>query len=102
VAIAAWFLLALGLDLVVIGLGVFLALGEPAILAAVLANPIEAARVAALLLLDASGGALGTMGLYLADALGRIASLGLLVSALLVWLTVPLALASAALGRRDL
>jgi ABC-type transport system involved in multi-copper enzyme maturation permease subunit len=102
VAVAAWFLLALGLDLVVIGLGVFLALGEPAILAAVLANPIESARVAALLLLDASGGALGTMGIYLAESLGRVASLGLLASALLVWLLLPLGLATAALGRRDL
>ena len=46
VAVAAWFLLAIGLDLVVIGLGVFLSLGEPAILTAVLANPIESARVA--------------------------------------------------------
>jgi hypothetical protein len=68
----------------------------------VLANPIEAARVAALLLLDASGGALGTMGLYLAETLGRMASLGLLASALFVWLILPLGLATAALGRRDL
>jgi Cu-processing system permease protein len=102
VAVAAWFLLALGLDLVVIGLGVFLALGEPAILAAVLANPIESARVAALLLLDASGGALGTMGLYMAETLGRPTSLGLLLAALLLWLILPLGLAAAALARRDL
>lgn len=101
-AIAVWFLLALGLDLVVIGLGVFLSLGEPAILLAVLANPIESARVAALLLLDASGGALGTMGTYLAESIGRGGSLALLVGALLAWTLAPLGLASYLLGRRDL
>lgn len=102
VAIAAWFLLALGLDLVVIGLGVFLALGEPAILLAVLANPIEAARVAALLLLDASGGALGTMGLYLDETIGRSGSVALLLAALGLWTLLPLGVAAFILGRRDL
>ena len=101
-AIAVWFLLALGLDLVVIGLGVFLSLGEPAILLAVLANPIESARVTALLLLDASGGALGTMGTYLAENIGREGSLALLIGALVLWITVPIGLASFVLGRRDL
>lgn len=102
VAVGAWFLLALGLDLLAIGLGVFLSLGEPAILLAVLANPIESARVAALLLLDASGSALGTMGLYLDQTLGHVASLALLLGALLAWLVLPLALAAMVLRRRDL
>jgi Cu-processing system permease protein len=102
VAIAVWFLLALGLDLVVIGLGIFLSLGEPAIVAAVLANPIEAARVAALLLLDTTGGALGTMGIYLEQTAGREAAMVLLASALAVWVLVPATLASMVLGRRDL
>jgi len=102
VAIAAWFLLALGLDLVVVGLGVFLALGEPAILVAVLANPIESARVTALLLLDASGGALGTMGIYLSETIGRAGSMFLLLAALALWTLLPLGLASLILGRRDL
>lgn len=102
VAVAAWFVLAMGLDLVVIGLGVFLSLGEPAILAAVLANPVEAARVAALLLLDAEGGALGTMGIYLAEHVGREASLLLLGAALAAWAGLPLGLGALVLGRRDL
>jgi Cu-processing system permease protein len=102
VAVAAWFLLALGLDLLAIGLGVFLSIGEPAILLAVLANPIESARVAALLLLDASGSALGTMGLYLDETLGRVASLALLLAALAAWMLLPLALAVVVLQRRDL
>jgi Cu-processing system permease protein len=102
VAVAAWFVLAMGLDLVVIGLGVFLALGEPAILAAVLANPIEAARVAALLILDAEGGALGAMGIYLAEGIGRDGALALLAMALLAWTILPLGLGRLILGRRDL
>lgn len=102
VAIAAWFLLALGLDLLVVGLGVFLALGEPAILMAVLANPIESARVTALLLLDASGGALGTMGIYLSETIGRTGSMLLLLLSLLIWVLLPLGLGALILGRRDL
>jgi ABC-type transport system involved in multi-copper enzyme maturation permease subunit len=102
VAIATWFLLALGLDLVVIGLGVFLSLGEPAILLAVLANPIEAARVSALLLLDASGGALGTMGIYLSETFGTGMAMVLLIGALILWVVLPLGLAAFVLGRRDL
>lgn len=102
VAIAVWFLLAIGLDLVVIGLGVFLSLGEPAILAAVLANPIESARVAGLLLLDASGSALGTMGVYLEDTLGVTGALGLLCLSLVLWTALPVMLAAWLLGRRDL
>jgi Cu-processing system permease protein len=102
VATATWFLLALGLDLVAIGLGVFLSLGEPAILLAVIANPIESARVTALLLLDASGGALGTMGIYLSETIGRAGSMFLLLAALALWTLLPLGLASLILGRRDL
>ena len=101
VAIAAWFLLALGLDLVVIGLGVFLTFGEPAILLAVLANPIESARVLGLLLLDASGSALGTIGIYLDEAYGRTATLAMLAASLAVWMLLPVGLAVALLGRRD-
>lgn len=101
VAIAAWFLLALGLDLLVIGLGVFLTLGEPAILTAVVVNPIESARVAGLLLLDASGSALGTMGVYLDETLGTTGALAVLVVGLALWVIVPVGLAGFVLGRRD-
>ena len=102
VGIAAWFVLALGLDLLVIGLGVFLSLGEPAIIAAVLANPIESARVAGLLLLDASGSALGTTGIYLDDNLGRNGSLAVLALSLGAWSRLPIGAAAWVLGRRDL
>ena len=72
------------------------------ILLAVLANPIESARVFGLLLLDASGSALGTMGIYLDDTFGRGITLASLAASLLLWIAVPLAVAVAVLGRRDL
>ncbi|MEO5918694.1 MAG: hypothetical protein ABIQ17_03940, partial [Candidatus Limnocylindrales bacterium] len=59
VALAAWFVFAIGLDLVAIGLGAFLRLGEGAVIAAIIADPLTAARSAALLLLDAEAGVLG-------------------------------------------
>jgi hypothetical protein len=68
----------------------------------VLANPIESARVTALLLLDASGGALGTMGIYLSETIGRAGSMFALAAALVLWTVLPLGLAAWILGRRDL
>lgn len=101
-AVAAWFLLAVGLDLVIVGLGVFLRIGEIGLLAAALANPIESARLAALLLLDAGGTVLGPMGAYLLGRFGGLGSLALLLVALAAWIAVPVAFAGRALARRDL
>lgn len=101
VAVAVWFALAIGLDLVAIGLGAFLHLGETAIQAAILLNPVEACRIAASLLLDASGGVLGPLGLYLVEQLGRGGALGMLLLAVGAWVAVPLAIAAWATGRRD-
>ena len=63
---------------------------------------IESARVLGLLLLDASGSALGTMGIYLDDVYGRSATLAMLAVSLLIWVLAPIVLAVALLGRRDL
>ncbi len=101
VAVAVWFALSIGLDLVAIGMGAFLRLGEAALQAAILLNPIEACRVAALLLLDASGGVLGPLGIYLVERLGREGSLALLLLAATAWILVPLLLAAWAMRRRD-
>lgn len=102
VAVAAWFVLAVGLDLLVIGLGVFMRAGEAALLAAALANPLEAARLAALLLLDAGGTVLGPLGSYLVGRFGGSGSIILLLVALIGWVALPLGLATRAIGRRDL
>lgn len=101
VALGCWFLLAVGLDLLVIGLGVFLAAGEPALLAAALANPIGAARLLGLLAMDAGTAALGSLGTYLEGRLGMGSAAALLALALAAWTALPLAVAGWALGRRD-
>lgn len=100
-AIAIWFVLAIGVDLVVIGLGVFLRLGEIGVLAALVVDPFTAARTASLLLLDASGGVLGPTGIYLVDRLGREGAVGGLLGVVLIWAAVPLVAAVAAGKWRD-
>lgn len=101
-AVATWFVLAVGLDLLVIGLGVFLRAGEPALLAAAVANPLQAARLAALLLLDAGATMLGPLGSYLVGRLGAAGSIGLLGVVLAAWTVVPLGLGIRTLRGRDL
>ena len=100
-AVATWFLLAIGLDLVVLGLGAFVHLGEGAILVAVAADPFTSGRIAALLLLDAGGGVLGSVGQYLVLRVGAPAAAALLVAIVCAWVAVPLLLASRIVSRRD-
>lgn len=99
--VAAWFVLAIAFDLAVVGLGAFLRFGEAAILLAVVADPLTAARAGALLLLDADGGVLGPLGQYLLARLGPDGSIALLGAAVAAWTAVPLALATVVLRRRD-
>jgi Cu-processing system permease protein len=101
VAVAAWFVLAIGLDLLVIGLGVFLRLGEVAILTAVAADPLTSGRLAALMLLDADSGALGPTGIYLLERLGRVGAVGALAAVCLAWTVIPLGIAARVLRGRD-
>jgi len=101
-ALGVWFILAVGLDLVIIALGVFLAAGEPALLVAAIANPVQSARLLGLLLLDADAAGVGPLATYLGAQLGPTAAQALLVGTLAAWTVVPLALASHALRRRDL
>lgn len=102
VALGVWFLLAVGLDLVVVGLGVILRAGEPALLAATLGNPLQAARVLSFLVIDAEGGVLGPLGTYLDVRLGRDPAIAVLAVALATWCAAPAFLAARALRRRDL
>jgi ABC-type transport system involved in multi-copper enzyme maturation permease subunit len=99
-AAALWLLLALGLDLLLAGVAPGLRLGPAGLLAAVIANPLEAARVLVLLLLEGPG-ALGPFGAYLIDRFGRIGAVTLLAGIIAGWTLAPLALAAAATSRRD-
>ena len=99
--VATWFVLAVGFDLAVIGLGAFLRLGEIAIIGAIVADPFTAARVSALLLLDSEAGILGPTGAYLLDRLGYGGAIAALFAVVIGWTLVPLALATTAVRRRD-
>lgn len=99
--VASWFALAIAFDLAIVGLGAFLRFGEAAILFAILADPFSAARVMALLMLDAGGGVLGPLGLYLLERVGREGSIALLGVAVAAWTVVPIVAASMLLRRRD-
>jgi Cu-processing system permease protein len=101
-AIGAWFVLAIGLDLLLVGLGVFVRMGEPALIAAILLNPLEAARVLAILALDPSGSVLGPAGTWAVTSFGPLTAALMLVGALLTWLLVPLLAAARILGRQEL
>lgn len=99
--VAVWFALAVGFDLVVIGLGVFLRLGEAAVIGAIAADPLTAGRVSAMLLLDAGAGVLGPTGAYLLERLGREGAIAGLLAVVVGWTVLPLALATAGVTRRE-
>lgn len=101
-ALGVWFIMAVGLDLIIIALGVFLAAGEPALLVAAIANPLQAARLLGLLLIDADAAGVGPLATYLGTQLGSTAAQALLGGTLVGWTVVPLAIAGRALRRRDL
>jgi Cu-processing system permease protein len=102
VGLAVWFMLAFGLDLLVIGLGVFLRAGEPALVLAVLANPFEAGRVAALLMIDARGAVLGPLGTFLLSRLEFAGTIAVLAGSIAAWTALPLFAARLLLRSRDL
>lgn len=100
-AAVAWFVFAFGIDLAIAGLAAPLNMGPLTLLGAILLNPIESARVLALLGADLRGGALGPFGAYLSEELGSGAAIAMLSGALAAWGGVSLALASLTLRRRD-
>jgi Cu-processing system permease protein len=99
--VAVWFVLAIGLDLVLLGVGAFARVGEVALFAAVLANPLETGRVLALLLIDGTGAALGPAGDFITTRLGVVPAMALLAAILAAWIVVPLLLAGRVLAGKD-
>jgi Cu-processing system permease protein len=100
-AASVWLLLALGMDLLLAGVAPGLRLGPAGLLAAVLLNPLEAARVLAVMLLD-GGHALGPFGTYLTRRFGPLGAQGVLVAAMVAWTVGPLLLARRVTRRRDI
>jgi Cu-processing system permease protein len=100
-AASVWLLLALGMDLLLAGVAPGLRLGPAGLLGAVLLNPLEAARVLAVMLLD-GGHALGPFGTYLTRRFGQLGAQGVLVAAMAAWTVGPLLLARRVTRRRDI
>ncbi len=101
-AITLWFLLALGMDLALAAIAPAIRMGPVGLLTAVLANPLEAGRVLALLGADTDGRALGPFHAYLVDTFGAGGAAGLLLASLALWTLVPLGIARLVLTTRDL
>jgi ABC-type transport system involved in multi-copper enzyme maturation permease subunit len=100
-AAAVWLLLALGMDLLLAGVAPGLRLGPAGLLGAVLLNPLEAARVLAVMLLD-GGSALGPFGDHLTRTFGSGGAVGVLFASIGAWTVGPLLLARQVTLRRDI
>jgi Cu-processing system permease protein len=101
VVVAVWFALAIGMDLLLVVVVPGLGLGPVALLTAVLANPLEGARLLAVLTIEPDATALGPFGTYLIGRFGSTGARVLLASSLIGWTGVSLAVAHVALRRRD-
>ncbi|MEX0991248.1 MAG: ABC transporter permease subunit [Actinomycetota bacterium] len=101
-SIVVWIIFAFGIDLALAAVAPVVRLGPGVLLTAILLNPIEAARVLALLAAAPDGTALGPFGSYLIGTFGREGAAAILVGALAVWTVAGLWLAQIALRRKDL
>ena len=100
-AMAAWLVLALGLDLFMLSLGPALRAGVPAMLGLLVLDPFDSARTLGLLALGADAQLLGPTGALLLDGLGAPRASALLGALLLLWSVVCTVAAAAALRRGE-
>jgi len=100
-AVLAWILLVFGGDLGVMGTAVATRLPVGVLFFSVVANPVEAFRLAAVPAFGSSLDVLGPAGTYAIDTLGGWAT-PLAVGVLVVWTVVPVAVAARSFTRRDL
>jgi len=100
-ALAVWFASVILYDLVLIGAGALTGSGARVLAAALLLNPVEVARVLALLLLDPSLEILGPVGGYMVARLGATGATWLLLGSLVAWVVGPLVIALAVFEGRD-
>ncbi len=98
VAVAAWFLVALGVDVVLVALAP-VALSPSGLLVTTLANPLASIRTLGLVATDPA--LLGPFRVFLDEQVGRATSIVLLGGAVMLWLALPVAVAAEALRRRD-
>lgn len=100
-AIVTWFLLAMLYDLGAIALALTVSSSGSTLLLAALANPVESARILAVVGLEPDLRVLGPMGAYLVNEIGTGTSVALLLAALGCWTILPLAIAARIFGTQD-
>jgi Cu-processing system permease protein len=100
-ALVVWFASVVFFDLMLIGAGALAGAGVKVLAAAMLLNPVEIARILALLLLDPSLEVLGPVGGFLVARFGTAGATGVLVAALAAWVAAPLVLALVLFDERD-
>lgn len=100
-AIVVWFVLVLFYDFAAIGVALSVSSSGRSLLAAVLLNPVEAARILAVVGLQPDLRILGPLGAYLVNELGVATTTVLLVGALVAWTVTPFAVASRVFARQD-
>ncbi|HEX5216096.1 MAG TPA: ABC transporter permease subunit [Vicinamibacterales bacterium] len=89
-AVVVWFSLALLYDLVMIGSLAVSGLPAPWLVASLLANPIDAARVLGVLMLEPDLYLLGPAGAFLSASVAPAGAAALLLAAITAWAIVPL------------
>ena len=88
-AVFTWFAFVLLYDLVLMGSLAMSGMPAEGLAAALVANPVDAARVLGVLALEPDLYLLGPAGAYLAGTLGRTGAAVLLLASLLCWSTLP-------------
>ncbi len=101
VALVVWFASVVFYDLALIGAGAIAGAGTRLLAGALLLNPVDIARLLALLLLDSSLEMLGPIGGLLVTRFGSGGATGLLIGALAVWVAVPILISTALFENRD-
>jgi Cu-processing system permease protein len=94
-AIFLWFLFVLLYDFLLMGTLVTVAIGPRLLVPLLLLNPVDSARILAVLALEPDLHLLGPAGAYLMGEAGRSGTALLLLGTLLIWTVLPLGLALA-------
>ncbi len=100
-SLGVWSLLALGVDLLLLVLSPLLRAGTAGLLAAAILDPLEAGRVAGLLILGADAQVLGAFGALLSTTVGAGPATLAVFGVQVLWIGLALTLAALVAERRD-
>lgn len=101
IALVLWFVLVLFYDLAAIGAAMAVSASGRTLLLAVLVNPVEGARILAIIGLQPDLRILGPLGAYLVNEVGVATTIVLLVGELIAWTAVPLFIAGRVFANQD-